>query len=307
MKAGVRVIHQRYGIGVVLAVAKDTIKVRFGQTERTLTYPGVFVNGILTRSVSTSEPPKAKGPEWAITGAAVSHKAFGDGVIETIDGTHMTVRFGKIVKPFLYPNAFADGHLIKGKAMVPPAGAQLQIPLLKNKRKDFVAYLRSKKYAETSANAMASAVSRVGKYVIEQEISKAPIFEVADDKTVFQIWTLLEHNEDFIKFDNSQNRRFSIAMKHYLDFLSSAIKEEPMKAERKKTENGRLSLVEMLRNAGFECIDNRATSSILWVLYDPAKKDTFERTIAGYDIQCKLEKRGALATNNAPAWRIMFN
>lgn len=307
VKAGVRVIHQRYGIGVVLAVAKDTIKVRFGQTERTLAYPGVFVNGILTRSVSTSEPLKAKGPEWAIAGAAVSHKAFGDGVIETIDGTHMTVRFGKIVKPFLYPNAFADGHLIKGKAIVPPAGAQLQIPLLQNKRKDFVAYLRSKKYAETSANAMASAVSRVGKYVIEQEISKVPIFEIADDKTVFQIWTLLEHNEDFIKFDNSQNRRFSIAMKHYLDFLSSAIKEEPMKAERKKPENGRLSLVEMLRNAGFECIDNRATSSILWVLYDPAKKDAFERTIAGYDIQCKLEKRGALAMNNAPAWRIMFN
>ena len=29
--------------------------------------------------------------------------------------------------------------------------------------------------------------------------------------------------------------------------------------------------------------------------------------IAGYNVQYKLEKRGAMATKNAPAWRIMFN
>ena len=181
------------------------------------------------------------------------------------------------------------------------------MPLFGNKRKDFVAYLRRKKYAETSANAMASAVSRVGEYAIEQGLSKTPIFEVPDDEMIPQVWALLERNGDFIQFNNRQNRRFSIAMKHYLDFLSSTTKEGIMKTEQNKQGNRRLPLVEVLRNAGFRCIDNRTTSSILWVLYEPAKKDTFEKILAGYNVQYKLEKRGALATNNIPAWRIMFN
>lgn len=307
VKAGACVNHNRYGTGVVLAVAKDTIKVRFGQTERTLTYPSVFENGILTKPVATPEPLTAKGPEWAVVGAAVSHKTFGDGVIESIDGAHMTVCFGKIVKPFPYPGAFTDEHLVKGRAIETSADIQLQMPLFGNKRKDFVAYLRRKKYAETSANAMASAVSRVGEYAIEQGLSKTPIFEVPDDEMIPQVWALLERNGDFIQFNNRQNRRFSIAMKHYLDFLSSTTKEGIMKTEQNKQGNRRLPLVEVLRNAGFRCIDNRTTSSILWVLYEPAKKDTFEKILAGYNVQYKLEKRGALATNNIPAWRIMFN
>jgi hypothetical protein len=58
--------------------------------------------------------------------------------------------------------------------------------------------------------------------------------------------------------------------------------------------------------AQFRYIDNRTTSSILWVFYEPTRKDDFERIISGYKVQCKLEKRGALATKNAPAWRVMF-
>ena len=63
----------------------------------------------------------------------------------------------------------------------------------------------------------------------------------------------------------------------------------------------------MLRKAGFKCKDNRAASSIVWVLYEPSMKDAFEKAVAGYGVQYKLEMRGALATNNAPAWRIMFD
>ena len=75
----------------------------------------------------------------------------------------------------------------------------------------------------------------------------------------------------------------------------------------KKPTRGKLSLLDALKKEGFRCIDNRTTSSILWVLYEPAKKEAFERIAAGYNVQCKFEKRGALATNNVPAWRIMFN
>lgn len=304
VKPGVRVIHNRYGAGVVLAVSKDIIKVRFGQSERTLSYPSVFENGILTKPAATSEPPKAKGPEWAVVGAAVSHKAFGDGVIESIDGGHMSVRFGNVVKPFLYSGAFTDGHLIRGNVKTTPVIDQMEA--FSNKRKEFSAYLRSQGYAETSANAMASAVSRVGDYAVEKDFTKTPIFDIGDVSTVRKWWTLLESDRDFIEFNNSQNRRFSAAMKHYLDFLTSGKKDEPQKATTQEPAKGRLSLLDALKNEGFKCIDNRTTSSILWVMYEPAKRDEFERIIAGFNVQCKLEKRGALATNNAPAWRIMF-
>lgn len=325
VKPGARVNHNRYGGGVVLAVAKDIIKVRFGQTERTLSYPSVFENGILTKPVSASEPPKAKGPEWAAVGAAVSHKSFGDGVIETIDGGHMSVRFGNVVKPFLYPDAFTAGHLSKSNK----PEVQMQMELSGNNRKGFVAYLKKQGYAETSANAMASAVSRVGDYAIKEGFSTTPIYEMEDLSSLTDLWNRLENNHFFIRFNNSQNGRFSIPMRHYIDFLSSfstgeakqepglstmavgalvgSLKEASKNAESPKPSSVRLPLVEALKNAGFRCIDNRTTSSILWVLYEPAKKDLFENTTAGYNVQCKLEKRGALATNNTPAWRIMFN
>ena len=102
---------------------------------------------------------------------------------------------------------------------------------------------------------------------------------------------------------------FGLVSRHYIDFVATAPAErkgEPIKAEPHKPAGGRMSLVDALQKAGFKCIDNRTTSSILWVLYEPARKELFENTIAGYSVQCKLEKRGALATNNAPAWRIMI-
>lgn len=73
---------------------------------------------------------------------------------------------------------------------------------------------------------------------------------------------------------------------------------------------GSKSPVELIRELaakGFTCIDNRSTSGIVWVLYSSEKKTNFETIVAGYNVQYKLEKRGAMATKNAPAWRIMFN
>ncbi len=65
------------------------------------------------------------------------------------------------------------------------------------------------------------------------------------------------------------------------------------------------SFLDALANAGFRWIDNRAASSIVWVIYEPDKKQAFEEIAEDYRVQYKLEKRGALATNNQPAWRIM--
>lgn len=64
-------------------------------------------------------------------------------------------------------------------------------------------------------------------------------------------------------------------------------------------------LYDELVNAGFTCIDNRASSSIIWVLYQAEQKETFEQTAMKYHAQYKLEKRGAMATGGKAAWRIM--
>lgn len=56
---------------------------------------------------------------------------------------------------------------------------------------------------------------------------------------------------------------------------------------------------------GFDCIDNRATSSIIWVIYQADKKAAFESIAEKYHAKYKLEKRGAVATGNKAAWRIM--
>ena len=59
VKPGVRVVHNRYGAGVVQAVSKDIIKVRFDQSERTLSYPSVFENGILTKTGCNTRSSKS--------------------------------------------------------------------------------------------------------------------------------------------------------------------------------------------------------------------------------------------------------
>ena len=60
-----------------------------------------------------------------------------------------------------------------------------------------------------------------------------------------------------------------------------------------------------LVGAGFNCIDNRASSHIIWVLYQADKAVRFEQIASKYHAQYKLEKRGSMATNGRAAWRIM--
>ena len=71
----------------------------------------------------------------------------------------------------------------------------------------------------------------------------------------------------------------------------SVFSQTPAQA-RQQTETGD-ELFEQLRKAGFEWIDNRAASSIVWVLYDPEKKETFEKIFSGRKESYHLETRGA--------------
>ena len=56
---------------------------------------------------------EAGTPKWVAVGAAVSHKVFGNGVIEAIEGRIVSVRFESGVKRFVYPKVFTEGYLTK--------------------------------------------------------------------------------------------------------------------------------------------------------------------------------------------------
>lgn len=61
-----------------------------------------------------------------------------------------------------------------------------------------------------------------------------------------------------------------------------------------------------LREAGFTCIDNRERSGILWVLYDGDRAEAFHEIERRYMLKASIERRGAVSTNYAPAWRIQM-
>ena len=63
---------------------------------------------------------------------------------------------------------------------------------------------------------------------------------------------------------------------------------------------------EKLDGLGAAYIDNSKGSGIIWVIYDKEKKKQVEALISEYGYRSSLEKRGAVATDGKPAWRVMI-
>lgn len=63
-------------------------------------------------------------------------------------------------------------------------------------------------------------------------------------------------------------------------------------------------LLAALTKQGFRYLDNRKSSGLIWVFYDSLKVGTFVALRDKLGFKAKLEKRGAKATNNEPAWCI---
>lgn len=64
-------------------------------------------------------------------------------------------------------------------------------------------------------------------------------------------------------------------------------------------------LIDELEALQIEFVDNRKQSNIIWVIHSKENKDLIESTISKYSFKSTLERRGAIATGNRPAWRIM--
>lgn len=303
VKPGARVLHNRFGEGAVVGIEDGTITVRFGQTEKMFQYPSVFEKGILTKPFKSQQVVETKDVSWAQIGVPVMHKSFGKGVIENVSRSQILVRFGETIRPFLYPKEILQGNLYKTSEPASPQPVHYQMSLLGDRRKEFVVYMVNTGYAENTANSMASSVSKVSDYAIKKGYSKTSFFEMTSYSDVNTIWSKVEKDHGFVELNRSQHNRFSIGMQHYINFLKKTNVQDKGNASKK---SNALALIETLVREGFTCIDNRATSSILWVLYDVNKKPAFERILASYKIQYKLEMRGSLATNSKAAWRIMI-
>lgn len=112
VKIGARVHHKHFGIGTVTSLSRDQITANFGFAEKKFIYPDTFESELLTKPI-VQETPQQAGPEWAEAGVAVQHKAFGNGVIESITNDYMIVKFDSFSKTFVYPDAFTKGYLVK--------------------------------------------------------------------------------------------------------------------------------------------------------------------------------------------------
>lgn len=66
------------------------------------------------------------------------------------------------------------------------------------------------------------------------------------------------------------------------------------------------AFISELEKANLTYIDNRGQSGIVWVLYSAEAKTVVEALAAKHKYRIGLEKRGSIATNNYPAWRIVI-
>ena len=211
---------------------------------------------------------------WVKKNASVFHKSYGNGVITKITSDQVNIRFGSYERSFMYPTVFLNGIVTQPVAL---SSSNVDKPVDKG-----------------------STLIKIGDTVSHKSFGKGTI-------------TRFDGKQLEIKFGN-QIKTFIYPDAFNKGFLTqdtgSASNKEPEQAELLNKNQtvpvrGAYSLMEELKSSGFSVIDNRMTSSIIWVIYNAGKASEFERIASKYNAQYSFERRGALATKNAPAWRVM--
>ena len=72
----------------------------------------------------------------------------------------------------------------------------------------------------------------------------------------------------------------------------------------KSSKNSKQDIFSILNDENMEYIDNRKLSGLLWIIYDPEKKDKIENFLEINKCNYSFDRRGTKATNNRKAWRI---
>ena len=223
------------------------------------------------------EEQQRKSLSWVKNGALVYHKSFGRGVISGLTKERVAVRFGSVERTFAHPDVFLNGLLVK-QADQPTGKPKSPI----SKGPDWV---------------------KVGASVIHKTFGGGTIVK-------------LEGVTLAVKF-GSETKSFVYPDVFINGFLTQgASVKTPSEPEQEQLvmptfpntdASSKVSdnLIKKLKDAGFSVIDNRDTSSIIWVIYVGGKKDSFARIMSQFNAQFTLERRGAVATKNIPAWRVM--
>lgn len=224
------------------------------------------------RARAEKDIQSAKAYTWAIPGVRVQHKSFGTGIIKTIRGTVLDVDFNGELKHFSYPGAFEQKFLTqvfenaeKSKADIPASVVSFQEKIKQELEECGIKYTYN------------SAGYGFVEYVVEHL------------KTVRDVCSKYGA-KSFNAFTQGGVMLYRI---HY------ASEQVPIASSQMN------DIYRRLVNAGFRCIDNRSSSSILWVLYSAEKKHEFEKITTEYNVKYTLERRGSVATKNLAAWRIM--
>ncbi len=93
-------------------------------------------------------------------------------------------------------------------------------------------------------------------------------------------------------------------------FDETILKKKPPKNdtnEKNKSSNNKpKKIVSMIQEKNWEYIDNSASSNIIYIIYKDEIKDEVTVFLKNLKYNSSLEKRGANATNNRKAWRIMI-
>lgn len=221
----------------------------------------------LKRDQAEKAAQNAKKFPGAIVGAKVQHKTFGIGTIMNIRGTVVDVEFNGEEKHFSYPAAFEQKFLTQ---------------VLEN----------------------ATEPTRQGGF---QEAIKQELKDYGIEYT---------YNSDsygFVKYDVESMRIVRKVCSKYGAKSFNSFVQGGLKVCRIHFAPGQGSIpadsgndiYTRLVDAGFNCIDNRSASSILWVLYSVDKKLEFEKITRECNVKYTLERRGSVATKNLAAWRIM--
>jgi len=213
---------------------------------------------------------------WVKIGAKVSHKSFGTGVVTKLTKDQISVRFGSSERSFMYPSVLHNGLLTKPVAQAVtssrptnqngPAWAKTGAPVM---HKSFGLGSIVKIEGSNMAVRFGEAVKS---FVYPDAITKGFLSRYLESSTP----------------EEAQDEQMAIPQ---------VIKSAPQDNSKK--------LIDELRAAGFSVIDNRTTSSIIWVIYVGGKTKVFEEIVSKYHAQYSLERRGSLATRNVPAWRVM--
>jgi len=142
-----------------------------------------------------------------------------------------------------------------------------------------------------------------------------PMYQLNDDGEIIGEYESLSAAIRATGINSKSIRDAASGVQKHAGGYKWAYKDEYIKPKKQKTPTTKdtnkeskgkeNTLLGVLRDYGFEVIDNRETSDVIWVINENNNGNLFTQIMKAYNIVYKFEFRGAVATGGRKAWRIM--